>query len=209
MIEQLPLPLLLAQFAAAFENDTFKTKRTFAYLVTDFDQLETIQWSNYQSPPIPLQSLMGVPSTEAAYKQLPAKITLPPYENVLRHIQLMLPINETLGIYGEPDEDAAHFQARVNDAAREQRDIEIDTLTPQYEEKFDQLDSELAEEQAKLNPELGSQALQLLKGRTNYTLSRVSRSQRGQKILSEIEERIKGLEEEFQNTLSALNDKWV
>ena len=148
--------------------------------------------------------------------------------------RLRLPYNRELDIYGEADGVFSEFRARVTQAARERRDAEIDAWTNKYEGIMDKLEAEMRRTAQKLENEqrelaaerrnelftTGEAILSLLRGRTTYTLSRMARAQvyrnrsKGdirlyEQGLAEINERIARAEQDFENGLRAINEKWA
>jgi hypothetical protein len=146
---------------------------------------------------------------------------------------LTIPYNSTLGIYGVPGTGFRDFQMRVNAAAREARDAEIDRTTSKFEGLFDRLEERYRREERELYADrqqvqdlgqeelftLGEAVISLMQGRTNYTLSRVSRTRRfkGQAkedvsesvaVLREIEAEMDNLQQRFEYELQMINNKW-
>jgi DNA repair exonuclease SbcCD ATPase subunit len=122
----------------------------------------------------------------------------------------------------------------VVQAAREQRDAEMDQLSSRYgtmlerlEEKLRRKEQELRAEQKELTDRrkeelytTGEAILSLFRGRTNYTLSRMSRATRyrrqtkedlreSHEFMDEVERQIGDLEIEYEQALTAVNDKWA
>ena len=64
---------------------------------------------------------------------------------------LKIDVQPELGIAKKPKEDARQFAIRVQQAAREQRDAEIDKLRKQYEKQIDSLADKLDRAQQSLN----------------------------------------------------------
>jgi len=147
---------------------------------------------------------------------------------------LTLPFNPHLKIYGNPDEDYSVFQSNVQQAAREGRDEEVDKLTSKYDNLLDKMEDKLRRKLRELDAEkkelgdrkreelftAGEAALSLLKGRTAYTLSRASRATRmrrqtvedlseSEEVIQEIEAEMRELEQQFDQELQQINDRWV
>jgi hypothetical protein len=147
---------------------------------------------------------------------------------------LKISFNPTLGIYANPDSSHSEFLAQAQQVAREKRDAEIDTVAAKYEKIMDRLDdqirrkgreleSERKELSARKREELftqGESILSLLRGRTTYTLSRTSRANRytqqthedlreSQDIIAEIQREMQLTEDQFQEELRKVNDKWA
>jgi hypothetical protein len=147
---------------------------------------------------------------------------------------LRLPYNAELDIYANPDGDFSEFHARVMQVARERRDAEVDALTQKYEKLLDRHDEDMRKAAQKLESEkhqldqekrielftTGEAVASLLKGRTAFTLSRMARASlfrkrsRGdvelhRQNLSELDEKIVELEEQFERELKIVNDRWA
>src|SRR5690606_27765559 len=120
--------------------------------------------------------------------------------------------NPELDLYAQPGMSRRDFLVQAQTIARQARDEELDRVMRQYDKRFDDLEAklrkkarELAAEQQQLdtvrNEEMftaGEAVLSLLRGRTTYTLSRVSRARRyknyAQEDLAETEQAIAELE---------------
>ncbi len=106
--------------------------------------------------------------------------------------RLQIPFNPTLNIYGDPNAQESEFPARLQQAAREQRDKEADAVAAKYQKQFDSIDEKMRREEMQLNAQKrqladlkreelftrGETLLSLFKGRTSFTLSRSSRVSR-------------------------------
>ncbi|MDL5055640.1 hypothetical protein QQ056_19110 [Oscillatoria laete-virens NRMC-F 0139] len=147
---------------------------------------------------------------------------------------IKVPYNSTLGVYGSPDSDFSHFRAQVNQIAREKREAEADALSRKVQTRFDRLALQLERKELRRDAEArelentkreqlfttGEAVLGLLRGRTSFTLSRMSRAavyrsrSQGQKELFNLEiqqtnREIEQLEKEFQEQLNEINDRWA
>jgi ribonucleotide monophosphatase NagD (HAD superfamily) len=148
--------------------------------------------------------------------------------------RLVLPFNQTLGVYASPDADPSAFPSQVQQVARERRDAEIDTLAAKYEKLLDQLDNKLRREEQELSADRreladmkreelftkGEALLSLLRGRTTYTLSRSSRATRyrnqskssvteSEQMIVELENKMQETQQKFEQEIAAVNDKWA
>jgi hypothetical protein len=63
-----------------------------------------------------------------------------------------------LKLYGEPGEPERDFKARLQQAIREQRDAEVDTLRRKYQTKLDRLETKLDREQRELEEDKAEHA---------------------------------------------------
>ena len=64
---------------------------------------------------------------------------------------LKISVQPDLDIARDPDEDDRHFRIRLQQAARERRDAEVDKLTKTYTKQIDTLNDRLARQQQALN----------------------------------------------------------
>jgi hypothetical protein len=238
-------PVLLAQAVVRYQDRraSIYTARHYAYHIPDLRKSGLIHWEDYETAPIDPRSVSGEPLEGAVYaepasglydssrlSQLRREIT----DLLYNTKRLAIPFNPELKIYGDPDVDPSEFQAAVVQAAREQRDAEMDQLSSRYgtmlerlEEKLRRKEQELRAEQKELTDRrkeelytTGEAILSLFRGRTNYTLSRMSRATRyrrqtkedlreSHEFMDEVERQIGDLEIEYEQALAAVNDKWA
>jgi hypothetical protein len=148
--------------------------------------------------------------------------------------RLIVPYNATLGVYGTLDGDPSAFQAQVRQVAREQRDAELDKISAKYGKMMDTLEQkqrrkelELRGEKLELKDRKRQQlattvesGLSLIKGNTKYTLSRMTGTARqtrrvqenlreSQDVLSDIDRQVEQLQQEYEQALQQINDKWA
>jgi hypothetical protein len=132
-----------------------------------------VDWG--RAEPIPVDSRKLVPSAESA-EQGPYFAPVPEgaatakklaaaakdFGDWLYHDQtLKISVQPDLGIARDPDEDDRHFRIRLQQAAREQRDAEVDKLTKTYARQIDTLNDRLARAQQALSEaEVRAQAKQ-------------------------------------------------
>ncbi|HLV35675.1 MAG TPA: hypothetical protein VKY59_11200, partial [Spirillospora sp.] len=189
------------------------------------------------------RSLTHEATANAVFGELSSGLTDPKRITALRReladvlyntARLILPYNPTLKLYGDPNADQSEFFAQCAQAAREQRDAEIDKITAQFEKTMDRLEDRLVRKERELSAEQkeladrrreetftkGEALLSLLRGRTTYTLSRTSRARRYTRqteedlqesiqVIRALEEEIEALEQRFEQELRAVNDKWA
>ncbi len=238
-------PVLLVQSIARYSDKkaSVYTARYHTYHVHDLQKAGIIHWEEYRAEPIDARALSGQPFQAAYYADLAPGLTDDSrLSAVKREVvdmiyntgQLKLPFNPDLKVYGNPDMDYSQFQAQSQQVAREQRDAEIDALTAKYGGMLDKLEDKLKRKEAELRGEelelkdrrreelytTGEALLSLFKGRTNYTLSRMSRSTRyrrqtkvdlseSQQVIDEAEQQMIQVEEEYQSAAQAVNNKWA
>jgi len=239
-------PMLLAQASVRFQDKKTQlySTRLYAYLVPDVDRAGIIHWEDHLRAPLDLRALASAPDADdALYGDLSPGLTdAKRLTGLKRELLDMLyttaairvPFNPTLDLYGTPDGDYSQFHAQAVQMAREQRDAEVEKLTAKYstaverlrlqlERKAQRLESEKRELDDLRREELfttGEAVLGLLKGRTAFTLSRMSRvsgfkerskgeAQMAQLEMRQLENEIERLQEEFQRALDQVNEKWA
>lgn len=239
-------PVLLAQAAVRYQDKktNLYTSRTYAFHIPNLDRVGLIHWEEYQAPTVDARSVSSVPlMADAIYGELPSGLTDAKRLSTLQSelvdmlyttARLTIPFNPVLKIYGNPDQDFAAYQAQVQQTARELRDQEIDKVAQKYQALVDKAEDrrtrkerELRAEQKELKDRkreelftTGEAALSLFRGRTTYTMSRVSRASRmrrqtdedlkeSREVLREIDEEIDQLEARFEEELRAVNEKWA
>jgi hypothetical protein len=238
-------PVLLAQATMRYSDRKTQiyTSRSYAYHVPDVDRAGIVHWEEYTAQPVDSRRVSGEPFGQAIFGDVTPGLTDAKRQAQLKRefgdmlyntVRLKVPYNSALDIYGNPDADFSEFRARATQIARERRDAEIDALTTKYETIMDRLDENMRKTAQKLDTEkrelaeqkreelftTGEAILGLLKGRTSFTLSRMSRSalyrkrsagdvQLYQQGLTEVDEKIAKAEQEFEANLKQINDKWA
>ncbi|MEP7291299.1 MAG: hypothetical protein ABI835_05925, partial [Chloroflexota bacterium] len=238
-------PFLLAQVSVRYQDRKTQvySTRQFAYLISDVDQAGIVRWAEAETRPLDSRQLSGEPFASAFFGDLPPGLTDAKRLTALRREildvvyntkGLQVPYSPALGIYGNPDVDFATFRSQLQQTVREKRDAEMDALTAKYEQKIDRIEeqkqrkmqrrdsekrelSKLKREQLFTNVEAG---LGLLRGRTSFTLSRMSRAavykerSQGQLDLHELDlqqledEEVK-IRDEFAALARDLNERWA
>jgi len=238
-------PLLMAQMGVRYldRKSGVEADQHWAFHVPDVQAVGFIRWSDHQAPPVDLRQLGSAPAAEVAgYGQLSAGLTDAKrmralrdevIDFVARSATLVLWFNPTLQLYGTPGEDQRDFVARAAQKAREARDAEIDTVTARYEKEMDAIEARIKRAERNLEgsrnvlDELrredlyttGEAAVSLFRGRTAYTLSRMSRTRRYKKEaqgrvstaeqeLIDLEESLEAKQNELASALQAVNEKW-
>ncbi len=238
-------PFLLAQVSVRYQDRKTQvyTTRQYAYMVSNVDQAGIVRWEDAETRPLDPRQLSGEPFAAAFFGDLPPGLSDARRLTSLRREiidvvyttkPLQIPFSPTLSVYGNPDSDFASFRSQLQQTAREKRDAEMDTLTAKYEKLIDRIEeqkqrkmqkreserrelSKLKREQLFTNVEAG---LSLLRGRTAFTLSRMSRAavykerSQGQLELHELD--LQQLEEdeqrvrlEFEGVARELNERWA
>lgn len=238
-------PVLIAQTAVRYSEKKadIYTSRDYAFHVEDLDTRGLVHWEEHQAPFFDPRQLDQSPSADnAIFQELPLGLQdekrLKALEKELADFlyntaKLIIPHHPHFKLYGNPDGDLNQFQAQVYQRAREERDAEIDKLSDRYGGLMDKLEDRLRRKERELTAEqkeirdrqreqlytTGEAVLSLFQGRTNYTLSRMSRATRykrqtevdieeSQEVILDIEREMYDLEQEYEQKLNEINNKW-
>jgi hypothetical protein len=238
-------PVLLAQASIRYQDRKTQlyVTRMHAYQVPNVERSGLVHWEEFETEPIDPRRVSGEPFNVGIFGDLPPGLTdqkrLASLRGELADMlytvaRLKVPYNSTLDIYANPDGDFSAFRAQVQQTARERRDAEVDTLTRKYEAVLDRLEAKVQRKAQRLDSEkrelanikreelftTGEAVLGLLRGRTAFTLSRMSRASvykqrsKGQAESLELDvqqaqEEMGRAEEEFETELRAINEKWA
>ncbi len=238
-------PVLLAQAVVRYQDRKagIYTARVFTYAVPEVRQAGLIHWEEHQIDSINSREIRSEPQGQAVFGDVPPGLTESKRMTALKReatdmlyntAMLVIPFNPDLKIYGSPDADFSEFQTAVAQAAREQRDAEMDKLSRKYADRMEKLEDNLKKKDMELRAEkkelgdrrreelftTGEALLSLWQGRTNYTLSRMSRATRYRRqtkedisesydSLDELEKEMGEVEAEFEQVLEQTNQKWA
>ncbi len=238
-------PFLLAQASVRYldRRTGVNTVRQYAYHVPDVPRIGLIHWEQYTAAPVDPSALAGMPLAGAVFAELPPglgdekrlrELQAEVVEQIFHTASLVVLYSPTLKVYSDPDASRRDFRVTLQALVRERRDEEVDRVTAQYATRLDRLEERLQREVRELDADradladrkreqlftAGEAALSLFRGRTTYTLSRYSRTQRYSRQaeidLRESEHTIAALEEQIEQTtremeaaLRAVNDKWA
>lgn len=238
-------PVLLAQTAVRYQDRKSQifTMRHYAFHVDDVRRSGFVHWEDYRASTVDMREIADAPFTQGFFVEPPAgltdesrmkALTKQLIDVIYNTARLSVPYNSQLNIYGDPDRDDSEFQQMVNQSAREQRDAEMDKTSEKYASQMEKLERQLQRKELELSAERkeledrrreerytkGEAFLSLWKGRTNYTLSRMSRSSRYRRqtqedlteshlVIDQLNRDMDELEAEFQDVLGGINDKWA
>lgn len=238
-------PVLFAQASVRYQQKSAQiyTARQYAFHIENLRQSGLVHWEEWQAPVVDSREVTSQPAQQALFDNLPIALNDPKRLSALEKevidflyntARLVIPFHSDFKIYGDPDRDMSEFQSRVTQIAREKRDDEVDKLTSKYAGLMDKLEDKLVRKQRELEAEqveikdrkreqlytTGEAILSIFQGRTNYTLSRMSRTQRyrrqteadlqeSREVIGSIEREIIELEEEYEQKLREVNDKWA
>lgn len=239
-------PVLLAQSTVRYQEKKadLYTSRDYGFHIPDLEARGLVHWEEHQAPFYDTRQLGREPFGEASiYQELPLGLQdekrIKALEKELvdflyNTAKMIIPHHAKFKLYGNPDGDINQFQAEVYQRAREERDAEIDKLSDRYGGMMDKLEDKLRRKERELSAEqleirdrqreqlytTGEAVLSLFQGRTNYTLSRMSRATRykrqteediteSQEVIAEIEREMFALEQEYEQKLNDVNNKWA
>lgn len=238
-------PVLLSQLTVRYldRKTGVEEDQRWAFQVPNLDKAGLVRWGENQSTPIDPNQVSGEPFGEAFYGSLPSGLTdtkrmtalkTEVVDYVYRSATLTVFYNSTLDVYGSPRDNRRDYLIKLQQKAREARDAEIDKTTQQYDKDLDKLDERLRKELRGLTYDkqvldqlkredlytTGEAVLSLLKGRTTYTLSRMSRARRyktqaqeravsTEHAVADLEDQIDQKRQDLQRVLQGVNDKWA
>ncbi|MEM2840214.1 MAG: hypothetical protein QXN62_01425 [Candidatus Bathyarchaeia archaeon] len=140
-------PTVLAMGRIHFEDRKLNLSevKDFSLISQVKKESSRIRWEEAQTIEIDQRELMSNPEPEAKFEQVPEWINdkrrfdalkdeLTDY--LYRESSLRLLYSPILKLYSRPHEDEREFQLRLNQLAREQRDMEVDRLTKRYEARL-------------------------------------------------------------------------
>ncbi len=238
-------PFLLAQASVRYQDRKtgVNTVRQYAYHVPDVPKVGLIRWEEFLATPVDPANIAHQPFAQAIYADLPPaladekrhkELSSEVVDQIYHSAGLTVLYSPTLKVYSDPDANRRDFRVMLQSLAREQRDAEVDKVAAKYEGLLDKLEDKLRKEIRELEEDraeladrrreqlftAGEAALSLFRGRTTYTLSRYSRTQRYSRQtaadISESEAEIAALEDqmdqvtrEMEAALKAVNEKWT
>ena len=214
----------------------------YCYHVPEVERAGLIQWDQYLAPYIDPKTLDQSPFGNAAYSDLSPGLTdskrmtalkTELVDYIYKTAAVSLMFNSQLELYGDPEMRRRDFLVKAQGLARQRRDQEVDQTAARYDKIFNQLETKLRKTAHDLEADqkqldslrgeemwtAGEAALSLLRGRTTYTLSRVSRSRRyknqaeenvqgaGQ-VIADLEGQLNDTQAQMEDELARINDKW-
>jgi hypothetical protein len=200
-------------------------------------------WEQAQPLDLTARDLSGQPEPEAYFDELPKSVTQAQQftalqkdlvDHLYRTCRLTLLYSPTLKMYSQPGEDERGFMMRVQQAAREQRDTEVDKTSERYEKRLVQLKERLRRAEATLDRQqaevearkretvvaVGESVVGLFLGRRSTRIASSALSKQRQASLAKmkvteagdtveaLQQEIKQLEEELQAEASVVRDHW-
>jgi len=214
------------------------------------DEFGGIDWGDAEALAITLNDLVNRPEQLDAAGRGPFFAPVPETANSARELKSIstdledwlyynsrqpITVHAELGLFQQPNESTRAFRIRLQQAARENRDEEVDRLEKEYEKKMARLEDkirreerELAEDEAEYDARkreemigLGESVLGFFVGRrSTRTLSRAASRRRmtgkakldieeSQEEITELKEEIQKLEAELQEEAKEITRKWA
>ncbi|NLG72178.1 MAG: DUF87 domain-containing protein [Chloroflexi bacterium] len=239
-------PALLAQASVRFLNRKYNLDTTehSTALVSQPDRRGVVRWEDWSTTPLDPAQLDRSPDPRAHFDLLEAPLTEAKILNsmqkdfldwVFRSSQVTVRANEPLKVYAGPDISTAEFRSLCSDAARRQRDAEIDRVSSSYDKKLSSLQTKLEKEQRELEEdqaELSHRKMEewgthaenifgLFGGRrsSRRVSSSLSKRRMTEKARADVEEskaeiarlqkEIQALEAEKSQAIEEINAKWA
>jgi Helicase HerA, central domain len=154
-------PFLLAQAEVRYDEAKadLRIDKTYAFRVPDLDRSGFVRWIEYEATTLDKHDLGNEARGSALFSAIPAALTDPKrikeleadfVDTLYKDFALKVPYNREFKVYGNPDDAAGEFEARVRQAAREIRDQEVDEITERYERKMATLEEKIAKKQTEL-----------------------------------------------------------
>jgi hypothetical protein len=237
-------PILIAQMGIRYidKKSGAEADQRWAFHVPADKTTGFISWNQFQAPIVDLNALAGAPDGQAAFGAPSADMTDRTRMTALRNevvdfvsrtASMILWYNPTLELYGTPGEERGSFITRVAQIAREKRDEQADEVVRKFEKQRAALEQKLEQAELRYRGEqeelgelrredlftTGEAVMSLMRGRTSYTLSRMSRTRRFKKAQQErtlaveqaiidLEQQMEALQKDVERTLQENNDEW-
>lgn len=182
------IPALLGMGRIHYVKNTkaiqVEEEETFTLLAQPPRSIGTVRWEQAELLQLETRDLLDRPEPEAYFDTIPdtinestelAAIRKELEDYLYRSRSLVLRYNPATSLYSEPGEDERAFHLRVNQAARELRDADVDQLEERYESKLKTLEERLrnawvALDKQEANARLRKQDALLSAGETVFNL---------------------------------------
>ncbi len=236
-------PVLIAQADVRFFNRAYNLDAQVypAVRVHQPDPRGIIRWEEHLCPPMEAKSFDRQPDPRARFAPLNAPLNdaraLNAIEKdfvewVYRTAKVTVRANETLKVYAGPDTSQADFRKMCVEAARKQRQAELDKIEAAYTKKIQALELKLEREQRELEQdqaelaerrleEWGTHAenvLSMLGGRRRRLTTSLSKRRMTSRTKADVEEskatiatlkkQIAELQEELSRATEEVNSRW-
>lgn len=236
-------PVVIAQAHIRFLNRKYNLDYEIhqTTLVEEPDRRGHVRWDDFPISPLETRSLDDQPDPRARFAALEA-----PFSDgtIMRNLkkdfqdwayrasEVSVRANEALKVYAGPGVSSAEFRRMCSDAAREQRDAELDKIGDRFENKIDSLEAKIAREARELEEdrdelshrkmeEMGTHAetvLSLFSKRRRSISSSLSKRRMTQKAKADVEESLDAIEDleeqmaeleaEMTEALKEVEERW-
>ncbi|MGD8968686.1 MAG: hypothetical protein PVI07_14345, partial [Anaerolineae bacterium] len=225
------------------ERKGVQEQEDFALLAQAPESIGILAWEQAQPLEMTLRDLSDRPEPEAYFDELPQAINESKEFTALkddlddylyRNTAVTLLYSPVLEAYSKPRESERDFRMRLQQAAREKRDEEIDEINERYEKKLDTLEDRLRRYEAKLAEReadvaarkretvvsVGESMVGLFLGRRSTRMASTALSKQRQAAKAKLrveeaeddvkalQEDIEELEEELQEEVAAIQERW-
>jgi hypothetical protein len=236
------LPALLAQVSVFYDDSKAKVRaeKVYAFRIPEVPTSGYLRWTDFAAEAVDKTRLDTQPRGAALFGELPAALADERrlkdlrddlVDTIYKDFPLTVAHSAAFSVYAAPDEDAGAFEARLRQAAREQRDKQIDEITEKLEAKLDKLEERRTRKQREVQEDetrVGSSnqkdladiamgVLGMLTGsRSTTTISRIGKAavraagtntaesglEKSRAELAEIDGQIAALQQELQDQLA-------
>ncbi len=185
-----------------------------------------VRWDEATRLDLDVASLPSAPEDGASFGPVPdtvntakklAAMTTALRDYLYQNMSYPLLYNPTLKLYAQPDEDERAFRIRCQQAAREQRDAEVDKMAAKYETKLASLREKLRREQVELEKDqaahsarkqqemlsVGDSLLSIFGGRRRKLTTALSSASQKRQMTARAKQEI----EESQQAIQTLNEQ--
>jgi chromosome segregation ATPase len=218
-------------------------REDFALLVEPPREGSMLTWDRAQALELTTRDLRDQPEPKAHFDELPESINESPEFTALKkdlddylyhNSSVTLLYSSLLDLYSRPRESEREFRMRLQQAARERRDEEIDEITERYEKKIDKVEDRLRREEADLAQQeadlagrkretlvsVGESVVGMFLGRRSTRMASTALSKQRQTTkaklrleeteedIAELEEDVEELEAELQEEVAAIRARW-
>jgi TolA-binding protein len=225
------------------ERKGVQEQEDFALLAQAPESIGILAWEQAQPLEMTLRDLSDRPEPEAYFDELPQAINESKEFTALkddlddylyRNTAVTLLYSPVLEAYSKPRESERDYRMRLQQAAREKRDEEIDEINERYEKKLDTLEDRLRRYEAKLAEReadvaarkretvvsVGESMVGLFLGRRSTRMASTALSKQRQAAKAKLrveeaeddvkalQEDIEELEEELQEEVAAIQERW-
>ena len=202
-----------------------------------------LAWERSQPLDLTMRELMDRPEPDAYFDELPESINQAREFNALkkdladhlyRNRSVTLLHSAVFKAYSQPNESKRDFQMRLQQAAREERDEEVDKISERYEKRLERLQERLRRAEATLARKevdaearkretlvsVGESVVGMFLGRRSTRVASTALSKHRQTTMAKVkleeaedalealQQEVKELQEELQEQVTAVRERW-